>query len=86
MQKVNEISLSLNKEVGHYRAVAKNINAPRKQSTGALLAPVFFLLHFQVRVLAALSLLLACLQQSRLAESVGFPSCYFRADKHQQKA
>ena len=26
MQKVNEISAALNKEVGHYRAVVKNIN------------------------------------------------------------
>ena len=29
-EKVNEISAALNKEVGHYRAIAKNINVPRK--------------------------------------------------------
>ena len=29
-QKVNEISAALNKEVGHYRAVAKNISVPRR--------------------------------------------------------
>ena len=43
MQKVNEISASLNKEVDHYRAVAKNINVPRKLLTGVRLDHVFFL-------------------------------------------
>ena len=71
VQKVNESSASLNKEVGHYRAVAKNINVPRKQSTGALLAPVVFLRHFQARVLAPLFLLLVCRLQSCLVTSVG---------------
>ena len=34
MQKVNEISTDLAKEVDHYRAVAKkNINVPRRFST-----------------------------------------------------
>ena len=30
IQKVNEITASLNKEVGYYRVVAKNISVPRK--------------------------------------------------------
>ena len=50
IQKVNEISASLNKEVDHYRAVAKNINVPRKLLTGVWPAQVFFRLSFQVRV------------------------------------
>ena len=29
-EEVNEISAALNKEVGHYRAVAKNISVPRR--------------------------------------------------------
>ena len=41
IQEVNEISAALNKEVGHYRAVAKNINVPRRLSTGAPPARVF---------------------------------------------
>ena len=70
MQKVNEISSALNKEVHHYRAVAKNINEPRKLSTGALLAQAAFLLCFQARVLAPLYLLLVSRLQSHSAESV----------------
>ena len=51
MQKVNEISAAVNKEVGHYQAVAKkNINVPRKLLSGALLVVVFFQRHFQARV------------------------------------
>ena len=72
MQKVNEISAALNKEVHHYRAVAKNINVPRRLLTGALLVLVFFQQHFQVRVLALLFLLLVFLPQSHLAASVEF--------------
>ena len=35
MQKENEVSSSLNAEVYHYRTVAKNINVPKRQPTGA---------------------------------------------------
>ena len=66
MQKVNKISAALNKEVSHYRAVAKNINMPRKLLTGALLVLVFFQQHFQARVF----LLLVFLPQSHSAAYV----------------
>ena len=42
MQKANEVSASLNAEVAHYRSVAKNINVPKRQSTGAQPAAVCF--------------------------------------------
>ena len=67
MQKTNEVSAALNAEVAHYRVVAKNINVPRKLSTGAPPVQVFFQRYFQERVLAPLFLLLVFLPQYRLA-------------------
>ena len=71
MQKANEISADLNKEVGHYRKVAKNTNVPKRLSTGALVAQVLLRRCFQARVLQPLFLLLACRLQYRLAVSAG---------------
>ena len=70
MQKVNDISAALNKEVRHYQAVAKNINVPRRLLTRMLLVLVFFQQHFQARVLAPLFLLLVFLPQFHSVESV----------------
>ena len=42
MQKANEVSAALNAEVAHYRAVAKNINVPKRQPTGVPPAAVCF--------------------------------------------
>ena len=50
MQKANEVAAALNAEVVHYRSVAKNINVPRKLSTGVQLALAFFRPLFQARV------------------------------------
>ena len=50
MQKANEVSAVLIAEVVHYRAVAKNINVPKRPPTGALSAPVCFQLYCQVLV------------------------------------
>ena len=50
MQKANEVSAVLIAEVVHYRAVAKNINVPKRPPTGALPAPACFQLYFQVRI------------------------------------
>ena len=71
MQKVNEISSALKKKSATIELLRKNINGPRKLSTGALLAPAFFQQHFQVRVLAPLFLLSVFRLQSHLAASVG---------------
>ena len=56
MQKVNEILTSLNKEVDHYRAVAKNIDVPRKMLTGVRPDQVLFLPFSQAPVSALLFL------------------------------
>ena len=82
MQKVNKISAALNKEVSHYRVVAKNINVPRKLLTGALLVLVFFQRHLQARVF----LLLVFLPQSHSAAYVELSLSLLRADNRQQKA
>ena len=50
MQKANEVAAALNAEVVHYRSVGKNISVPRKLSTGARPALVFFRPLFQPRV------------------------------------
>ena len=83
MQKVNEISAALNKEVGHYCAVAKSINVPRRQSTGALLAQVFFFKReYLLRYFCCGP---SCHDPVRRCQW-GFRSLFFRADNRQQKA
>ena len=54
MQKANEVSASLNAEIAHCRTVAKNINVPKRQSTGAQRAAVCFQLYFHLPVLPPL--------------------------------
>ena len=67
MQKVNEISASLNKEIGHYRAVAKKYKRAKKAVNWGAAGSSVLSAAFS----SASSLLLACLRQSRLASSVG---------------
>ena len=70
MQKVNEISASLKKEVDHYRAIAKKYKRAKKVLTGVRLAPVFFLPFSRALALVLLFPLSACRLQYRSAELV----------------
>ena len=70
MQKVNEISAALSKNVGHYRVVAKKYKRAKKVVNWSAADLVFFQLHFQARVLAPLFLLLCFLPQFHAATSV----------------
>jgi len=63
LQKINEISNTLDHEVGHYRLVAKKYKRARNSLIGVPPAPVFSRQHFPVLVLAPLCLWLACWQQ-----------------------
>ena len=71
MQNVDEISAALNKEVGHYRAVAKKCKRAKKVVNWSAASSSVLSAAFQARVLALLFLLLVCRPQSHLAESVG---------------
>ena len=68
MQKVNEISAALNKEVGHYRAVAKKYKRAKKVVNWSAAGSSVLSAAFSS---ASFWRLLACLRQSRLAASVG---------------
>ena len=69
MQKINEISATLNGEVSHYRVVGKNTSGLRSLLIGAPPVVVGFLLCFLVRVSAQHCMLSACLLQSHLVAS-----------------
>ena len=70
MQKVNKVSAALNKEVSHYRAVAKKYKRAKKVVNWSAAGSSVLSAHFQARVLAPLFLLLVFLPQFHLVASV----------------
>ena len=70
MQKANEIAAALNAEVAIIASLRKNINVPRKLSTGARLEQAFFLLRVPLQVSGRRSLSLASQSQFHSAASV----------------
>ena len=71
MQKVNEISAALNKEVGHYRAIAKKYKRAKKAVNWGAAGSSGLSAAFSSESLAPLFLLWACRLQYRLVASVG---------------
>ena len=79
MQKVDEISAALNKEVGHYRAVAKKYKRAKKVvNWSAAGSSVLSALFSNASFGSAISVV-------GLRRRWGFRSRFFRADNRQQK-
>ena len=85
MQKVNEISAALNKEVSHYRAVAKKYKRAKKVVNWSAAGSSVLSVHFQARVLAPLFCWSSC-HNSTWWHQWSICSSFFGADNRQQKA